>query len=245
MQMRKIHGCGATMVGHLIHYESGHSAKYYSCGNHWKQFKGVEKCGFKAIDTVAHKVDDAVWSWLKNLLCDADALETGLNELIENRSIEISPKLNRLKPIEGLIREEETKIKRLINQMSYHDDEMIIAAFRSGLEQASQNNGALIEERNKLADELDHLQGPNDQREQILESAARIRDRIMDATFEQKRRIMDLLEVQVVIHYDDQGKWLEVTCAIPAYNDAIELHPSRGMLRDQGKYDTRWQAHAL
>ena len=158
-------GCGATMIGHVRHYESGLSAKYYRCGNHWKQFKGEEKCGFKAIDTVAHKVDDAVWSWLKNLLCDADALETGLNELIENRSNEISPKLNRLKTIEGLIKEEETKIRRLISQMSHHDDEIIIVAFRSELEQASQNSGALIEERNKLADELDHLHEPNDQRE--------------------------------------------------------------------------------
>ena len=59
-----------------------------------------------------------------------------------------------------------------------------------------------------------------------MEFAARIRDRIMDATFDEKRRIMDIIEVQVVIHYDDQGKWLEVTCAIPAYNDAIELLPS-------------------
>ena len=96
-----------------------------------------------------------------------------------------------------------------------------------------------------MADELDHLQGPNDQREQILESAARIRDRIMDATFEQKRRIMDLLEVQVVIHYDDQGKWLEVTCAIPAYNDVIELHPSGGRPRGLGRYDKPWRGHAL
>jgi len=67
----------------------------------------------------------------------------------------------------------------------------------------------------------------------------------MDATFDEKRRIMDILEVQVVIHYDEQGKWLEVTCAIPAYNDAIELHLSGGMLRGLGRYGTRRQAPAL
>ena len=231
-------GCGATMIGRLRHYDSGRSGKYYRCGNSWKQFKGEEKCGFRSIDTVTHKVDDAVWSWLKNLLCDSEALEIGLQEMIENRSSEITPKQQRLDLLKQLIEEEQRRIKRLVAEMSNHDDQIVLVAFRTEIDQAVKNSSALTEEHGRLEKELANIGITEDQREQIIRFTAQVRERVKEASFEQKRRIMDILDVQVVIHYDEQGKWLEVTCAIPMYNDAIELPPSAARPPGRGRAGT-------
>ena len=227
-------GCGATMIGHNRTYESGNSARYYRCGNSWKQFKGEKKCGFKTIDTVIHKVDDAVWSWLKGLLCDTEALEAGIQEMLENQSREIAPKQQRVNLLEHLIEEEQKRLRRLVSEMSKHDDQIVLSAFRAEIDQATNNSNALTEERDILTQELAHVVLTDDQLDQIMGYASRIRDNLEEAGFEEKRRIMDILDVKVVLHYDDKGKWLEVTCAIPTYNDAIELPPSAERLPAQG-----------
>jgi len=91
--------------------------------------------------------------------------------------------------------------------MSNYNDEVVLQAFKSEINQVSTNLKSLTEERNKLEEELIHLSLTIDQREQIMEFASKIQQRIEDASFIEKCCIMDILDVQVVIHNDNQGKW--------------------------------------
>jgi len=222
----KCGACGSTMCGHFLHYESGNTAKYYRCGNHWRQFKDGKKCGLRSIDTVAYKIDDAVWSWIVGLLCDPESLEDGLQKMIEKRSREIAPKQERLLTLKELVEEEQRRIRRLINEMGNHDSELVMEAFRAEIEQTTKACEALGEEHSRLSNELAEIEITQDHRDQIMAFSAQVKDQLKVAGYEEKRRIMDILDVRIVMHYDEKGKWLEANCAIPAHNDVIELLPS-------------------
>jgi chorismate mutase len=210
---------------------------YYRCGSQWKEFTGVEKCGLKSLDTVAHKLDNAVWEWINNLLCDPQALEDGLQEMINSRANELAPKHNRLGLLDSLVQDEEKRTKRLIRELSYQNDEVVISALRAEIDQSTKAYKALMEERERLVQEIAQSELTGEQYDQVMLFATKIRHKLAEASFEEKRRIMDILEVRGVLHYDEQGKWLEVSCAIPSYNDAIELPPSEVKLLDRGRVD--------
>ena len=211
--------CGATIVGHQRNYKSGKKGLFYRCGNSWYKFKREARCSQRSIDTVTHKIDDAVWSWLKGFLCDRETLKVGLNKMMEKRSIEAAPKRDRLTILEHLIDDEEKKIRRLISEMGNNYDDVVLDAFRAEIDQATKNHNALKEEHINVKQDLDQVELTTDHKDQIMEFASKIRDRLEDASFEEKRRVMDILDVQAIMHYDEQGKWLEATCAIPTYQD--------------------------
>ncbi len=54
--------------------------------------------------------------------------------------------------------------------------------------------------------------------------AAKIRHRLDVINFQEKRKIMDMLNVKVVFRVDGDARWLEATCEL--IPDSIELHPS-------------------
>jgi len=64
--------------------------------------------------------------------------------------------------------------------------------------------------------------------DRVLAFAEAIQERVEDASYDDKRYLMDILDVQAILHIDENdNRWIEVTCAIPAYDTAIELHSSR------------------
>ena len=164
--------------------------------------------GIKAIETVAHKIDNAVWGWIENLLCDRESLAKGLQAMLDRKSKEISPLKKRLSNIDQLIEDENKKIKRLVVEMGNHDNETVLTAFRTEIKQASKNLCALKEEYENINSELENVGITPDQQEQIIQYAIKIKERIGDANYNQKRQIMDILDVKAVLHYDDKGKWL-------------------------------------
>jgi len=237
--------CGSTVCGHSRKYKSGNVGYYYRCGNHWRQFMGEEKCGIKHIDTVQYKIDNAVWDWIKNLLSDKVALEAGLDEMESRKADEIEPMRQRLENIDAMIKETKDQMRRIIREMAQHDDEIILDAFRHEIDQYSSNIDALQVEHERIVDALSTVELTDIQKDRILDTASKIIEGLDIAKYEDKRKVLEILNVQVTIYYDEHGKRVEVTCAISEYNDVIMLHPSKARPRGQATVDRRSQGSAL
>ncbi len=193
---------------------------------------GEEKCGIKHIDTVQHKIDDAIWDWIKTLLTDQDALDRGLKELMRQRAGEVRPKRLRNKNIDMLIDDTKKKIRRLVQEMANHYDDVVLDAFRQEISQYSKNRDALIDERDRLVSELSNTEITEDQKDRIVATAAKIVRGLDNPSVDNKRQILDILDVHATLYYDDLGKRVEVSCALPESDDVIMWHPSAGMLPD-------------
>ena len=213
--------CGLPMCGHNMP-----KGTYYRCTSGYKKYTDGNICKYVGRRMKTEKVDNVVWSWLKELLCDPEALEIGLQEMIESRADEVGPKRDRVVTLEKLIGDEDKKVKRLVAELAYHDDEIVLEAIRQEINYAMKSRDVLSDERDHLELELSNIVVSENQKNQVLIFAAEIARGLENADFEQKRFIMDTLAVRAGLHYEDETIWLEVSCAITADNDAIVLHPS-------------------
>jgi archaellum component FlaC len=210
-------------------YESGNNKKYYRCGNSLAKYREAKKNGHIPTDIVAHKAENAVWNWLKELLLDPTSLEKGLHEMIESRAEKVDPKQKQLESIARLMEEEEQKIKRLVTEMGKYDDNFVLVTFRNEIEQATKNYNSLKKEYESISNELHQIELTNEQQDYIMNFAEKIKSRLELANDVEKRAILDILNVKVLLHHDNVGRWLEISCAIPAYNDAIAFNPQEAL----------------
>jgi site-specific DNA recombinase len=217
--------CGCAVVGHAITKKRRKHFLFYRCGSQFKTYK-AKVCTAINKRTIAYKIDNAVWEWLKSILLDKNALEMGLNKLTKDRSQLTEFKTRRLEIVHKLIDDTEKSIQRLVTEMANHGNNIVINAFRNEINIATKRLNAVIEERDRLEDELKQIEFSDDQRKCILAFAEKIQDRVNDASYNNKRHLLDVLDVQAVLYYENERKWLEITCAIPSNKSVIELHPS-------------------
>ena len=205
--------CGYAAIGLQCTAKKNSTKSYYRCGTYTK--KHVECiCGNRSI--AAYKIDDAVWNWLVWILSDDDNLNSGLRELVENRKQTLNPKLEKYDSIVELIDNADSKINRLVTELSKNDDEIVLTAIREQIRTVSQNRESLDSECGRLENELSQLEISEEMEDQIKALAAKVRDRLPGASYEEKKRILDMLDVRVNLHLENQDdKYIEVNCEIP------------------------------
>ena len=138
-----------------------------------------------------------------------------------------SPKRNRFNTVSKAVDETKKSIQRLVNEMGNHGNDVVLGAFRNEIDILSKRLDAIMEEHNRLELELSQIDITDDPPDLILSFADSVRERFGNASFEDKRQLLDILDVQAVINCEKEGKWVEIKCAIPTNNVAIEVHPSR------------------
>jgi DNA invertase Pin-like site-specific DNA recombinase len=200
---------------------------YYRCSTRW--VPGKEKhCDYHHKDTPVKLIDNAVWNWLTELLVNRDALEAGINAMIDAQNDDVDPLKNRLNTLDSLISESDVKIQRLVTEIAKHDDEIVLSAIREEIHKEGAIRTSLIDDKNNIEAKLRQVEISKDEIDQALFLASEIcSGRIEEATFENKRRLLDLFDVQVTLWIDENEKWLDVSCAIPQFNGIIALCPSR------------------
>jgi site-specific DNA recombinase len=233
--------CGATIVGHMRYHALKTPNQYYRCGSSWRGVEwsvnnGAERCHIISIDTVCYKLDNAVWDWIKNLLCDPEALESGLSEMMRSRADEAEKDKERLDNLNSLIAENESRIKRLVKEMANYHDDTVIEAFRQEIGHITAERDSLVKNRDRLASDLNQLVITQAQKEEIMSMAAEIAEEIEDTqSNDEKRKIMEFLKFRGIFNYEDGRKWLEVSCGITIGTDVIELSDSTGPLPGRGR----------
>jgi hypothetical protein len=149
--------------------------------------------------------------------------------MIEKRKDELEPKQERLKTLESLLIKADTRIHRLVNELSQYDGVAVLAAIREKIKDIENEKNMLLEEHSRISMELETLELPPDFGEQVRNMVREAREEIGDASFESKRNLLEKLNVQVLYHRDPEtgAIRLNASCIIPQFNCAIETSPSQ------------------
>ncbi len=205
--------CGYTYVGRTRRKKN----QYYYCkGREQKPMSLCDMPNFRA-----DIVNNAVWGWLKGLLLTPEKIMNGLRGMQEENRRNNKVLFERL----DLIQEQ---IDGALKQK-----EKLVDLFLSG----EFEKEMLLERKLRIEDTVDKLYAEQDQisahlgtvtyTEQDLINieayCAKIRDNLDHATFESKRRILDLLDVHGTLAIENDEKILYLTCAIDPQPPSLVL----------------------
>ncbi|MCB0176371.1 MAG: recombinase family protein, partial [Anaerolineae bacterium] len=210
--MTKCKNCNNGMSG-ITKVQGDNKWGYYKCNSaHFPK-----RYGFKCENSKMYKikvVEDVVWGWIKSILLDENLLDQVLNEYNQIQFEEKQPITGMIEANQAKIEEFQNEKQRLIDGyaagiLSLYD----IAPKKTELDKSIQNLKDAITE---LQADLDFNALNDDELDLIHEYAQRIRKAIDEADndFEVKRRVLELLMVEVTLSEDDEGKWADIRCVL-------------------------------
>jgi len=220
--------CGYAMYGYSKPHAKQKPISFYRCSD---SIRKGGKCRDLKSQVSMKRVDNFVWSWITSLLEDENNLQDGIRTMIEKTEREWAPKQERLETIEGLLSEADTKIARLIDELSEYEGYAVRDVIREKVKAIESERRILSEEGERLAQELEQSDVSPDFEEQIKRTAAVIREKLAGSTYEEKRMVLDALDLQLHYFYEpERGDILRLSCAIPFSDAEIVLSPSRKWL---------------
>lgn len=228
--------CNKVMFGFLKDPNSKNPQYFYrcSCDIH----KGI-KCDNAKKQISLARVDEAVWGWLSSFLKDEESLGAGIRAMLQERENQLEPKKERLSTIEGLLAGGNSKINRLVDELSQYDGVAIRDAIREKVRAIESERKVLLEEQSRLAIEIEQSKTPANFESQIRKVADLAKGKIENATFQNKRMLLDAFNVRVVYFYDaEEGDILHVSCAIPEADGDIMFNSSRRWWRSRCRCST-------
>jgi site-specific DNA recombinase len=200
--------CGYTMVGQ---YATSHSTKYYRCNN--KQIKRFERkkpgCGRCIRCDV---LDPIVWGYVLDIAANPETFRQLLLEAQQQELNALQPKRERLTMVEGLIAQAETDAAKFARALVDTSGGVVGDMLKKQIDDVNERYVALCAERDALTAEIE-VGALTD--EQIAATLAMFNKDVITglrhATFEEKRRALEDLQVQVLI----EGNNARVRCRIP------------------------------
>ena len=222
--------CGNTMFGYFKKFPRGGGKDYYKCSATYK--RGTCKSPKRALRV--DRVDTAIWSWITSLLEDENNLDEGIRTMVEKKTNQLGPKQERLHTIENLLSRADERIGRLVDELSEYEGHAVRDAIREKIKYIEGERNMLFAEWERLTHELEEIDFSSDFEEQIRRTAAKIRSKLSGATYDDKRLILDALEMQV--HYffhEERGEILKISCIIPFVEGEIALSSSRKLSQFQ------------
>jgi site-specific DNA recombinase len=204
--------CGATMGGgHGNFRQDGTARRYYRCAS--KQYAFRIDCSQKGI-VGAPEVENLVWVHIAELLTHPEKLDEGIEEMRQNHEEIVAPKKARLTVVQESIKNVEARMQRLVTELGTIEEEVIKEMIKKELTQLSKERNAWLSEVTELQQEISKQIITAEQRDEILQIAADIGKRIENATYEQKRRLFELMGLRVEWLPITEGKRFKITCKI-------------------------------
>jgi site-specific DNA recombinase len=187
-------------------------------------YRHLVACEQKAV--LARKVESIVWNWLVGLLEDESNLERGIRQMKENEQADLAPKRERLENARDLIKRVELKIKRLIASMAETEDEFTVATIKAELRTAQKQRTNLLNEAEELHQQINQRQLSKEDEAEVKRIGRCLRERIDNATFSQKRFLLNTLDVSVRLRQEDAKLWIDCSCGLKLDEPTFELHSS-------------------
>jgi len=199
--------CGNKMVGRLMSQKYW----YYYCPVHKGQ-RVEGECDNRYFNVA--QVDKAVWSWVKELLLDPEALRRNLKVQQAKQEEANKPLHGRLAVIDDLLADNRRQLKKLLDlYLAEEFDKEMLTERKTRLEATVT---ALEKERAGLVTTLEATVLSDDQIMTIEDFARKVAEglRTAEEDFEARRRIIDLLDVQVILAIEDGEKIAYVHCLV-------------------------------
>ncbi len=210
--------CGQVMSGFT---DNRKTYFYYRCravyGN-----KHLTHCTQKNVR--ADVVDALVWQWLTGLLRDTDKLRKGLREMRERRESDLAPKRQRMESINGLMSKAERAINNLASAIARAEDDTSASALESQMKAVSRERAAVISERDMLLREIASTELSDDDENAIVAWSETIQARLsQNRTCAEKRELLDLLDLRIILRHNANGRELFVTCGLKFEGETLPI----------------------
>ena len=203
--------CGYKM-GASPNYTGKRVYFYYACGHSKSIGLYANQCS-NTVTYSALSLDNQVWEWIKTLLSDPGHLQDGLDEyrnMLEQGNI---PLLHRLKIVDDLLVDNQSKYERLLDlYLSGDFPKETLIDHKSRLEQTIQS---LEIEQSSLIAQLDH--GLTFEQESLIKDFAYQLSEglsVADNQFQVRRQIIELLNVTATLTRENGQKVAYVTCVL-------------------------------
>jgi len=182
--------------------------QYYYCG-------GTEQKPIKLCDARPFKgkdVDRVIWEWLVNLIKDPRAVMEGLQESQNDSTQENKILIERLEMIENQIEGQDIQLTKLLDLYLTGDfPRDVLAERKTHLEK---NLANLRKEHQELSATLEDIALTDSQIDEIQEYCDSIRDRLNTASFDEKRQLIDLFDVNGKLAIENKVKVIHITCLL-------------------------------
>jgi site-specific DNA recombinase len=213
--MAKCGHCGSSVSGMTFVNKKGQEYGYYMCNAR----KNPSRYGFMCEDGVSFRVSDVesvVWDWIKEILVDEKNLNAAIEKYQEEQQKKQSPILKLIEANKNKLTEIEAQKAKLIDGytkglFSLED----IAAKKVALD------NQIVELREAIKSfESDptSIQLTEEQISDIKEFAARVRRGLSkaDNNFADRRKVLELLRMQVTLLVENGKKYADVECVLGA-----------------------------
>ena len=182
---------------------------YYRCNGYMGNIANVA-CSLPSFRVGV--VDTLVWEWIKTLLTDPRALETGLAEYQENREQFLGPIRDRLVVLEDLWKDSKSQLDRML-------DLFVSGAIPKDLllekkQRLDSTLGALDKERQDLSANLEAQSLSENEIQQIWDFAAQVAEGLDPGSesFEDRRQVIEILNVGANLIEEEGQKYVDVWC---------------------------------
>lgn len=226
--------CGRAMSSissrHTSHGQR-RAVEVYRCNNASRMSNAAPICG---ASVTAAKLDGPAWRWVVELIDDDENLERGLRDMRQRAESELEPKRERLAALSSLLERAERKVQKLIATFAEDDDadDIAQAAVKTQIRAIGKEREALAAERDQLTAELAAGTVTDAEWASIRHTARAVKARTANATPEQMRLLVEALDLRATLRDGDGGRWLDLTCALPA-DTQIELATKIGHVLKQ------------
>ena len=145
--------------------------------------------------------------------------------MAENNRGQTGTKRKRLDTLEKLIVKRERSIKRLMDELNegVYEDDYTRNLFRQNVKENADMIKELQKEQDQIEAELAQVEITTEFQQEIKAMAAQISDKLSNAGYDNKRAVMDKLDVKVVFRVDDDDRWLDASCSLIS-SGSVELH---------------------
>jgi len=149
-------------------------------------------------------LEQAVWDTVKDQLLDPDTLREEIQRQRDESAVENERKIKRLDAIQSAIAEADRKLGMLL-------DAYLNGGFAKTVNDQRKNElrtqrDDLEKEAQRVRDELKSAIITEDEESELLEFAEELRVRLENPTFEQKRRVLELLDLRIDVICRDKVK---------------------------------------
>jgi len=140
-------------------------------------------------------LEQAIWDTVKDQLLDRNTLKEEIQRQREEASVENDRKLIRVEAIDAAISEVDRKLGMLLD--AYLNGGFAKTVINQRKNELMAQRDDLEKEALRIQDELKSAIITTDEEKELLEFADELKIRLDNPTFEQKRRVLELLDLRI------------------------------------------------
>jgi site-specific DNA recombinase len=204
--------CGSSVQGKTIDHKKrgGRVYQYYRCGGLNDEGAGA-KCDLPYFSV--EQLDAVVWNWVENILLHPDQLAAGLRQRQAQITRAGQALRERLNLLDSQIKEQNQQLQRLLDlYLSSADFPKEMLTERKTMLEKTKSE--LERERAGLVAHLEETTVTDAQIEELETFADLVRNGLEHVQTEDKRRILDLLELKGVLAVENGQKVVYLRCEV-------------------------------